>query len=148
MKIYISGVMQGSIKGKGIQGQGYRQMISDAVKTCHPEAEIYDPFSAFPGSVEFDDQRAKHALFTMAQEAAAADILIAYLPEASMGTALEMVRAYDNGKTILSISALEENWFIRAVSAKIFTSLDEFEAWISQTQLSELLTDQANPNAS
>ena len=141
MKIYISGVMQGSKKGQGIQEQGYRQVISDAVKIRHPNAEIYDPFSVFPDSVEFDDQRAKQELFAMAEEAASADIVISYLPEASMGTALEMIRAYDNGKTIISISTLEKNWFIRAVSVKIFISLDEFCTWIHQTDLSELNTE-------
>ncbi|MCP4284667.1 MAG: hypothetical protein GY792_09480 [Gammaproteobacteria bacterium] len=141
MKIYISGVMQGSKKGQGIQGQGYRQVISDAVKIRHPNAKIYDPFSIFPDSVEYDDQRSKQALFAMADEAASTDIVIAYLPEASMGTALEMVRAYDNGKTIISISTLEKNWFIRAVSAEIFLSLDDFCAWIHQTHLAELIAE-------
>jgi hypothetical protein len=139
MKIYISGVMQGSEKGLGIQGQAYRQVIVDALKISHPEAEIYDPFSLFPDSVTYDDQRARQTLFEMADEAAAATILIAYLPEASMGTALEMIRAYDNGKTVISITSLEKNWFIRAVSANIFPSLDDFCAWIAQTHLSELI---------
>ena len=139
MKIYISGVMQGSEKGLGIQGQAYRQVISDALKIRHPEAEIYDPFSLFPDSVTYDDRRAKQTLFAMADEAAAADVLIAYLPEASMGTALEMIRAYDQGKAVISITSLEKNWFIRAVSAKIFPSLDDFCAWIAQTHLSELI---------
>jgi hypothetical protein len=141
MKIFISGVMQGSKKGQGIQGQGYRQVITDAVKIRHPYAEIYDPFSLFPDSVEYDDQRSKQALFAMADEAASADIVIAYLPEASMGTALEMIRAYDNGKTIIGISTLEKNWFIRAVSAKIFLSLDDFCAWVHQTHLPELIAE-------
>ncbi len=138
MKIYISGVMQGSEKGQKIQEQGYRQIISDALKIRHPNAEIYDPFSVFLDAGEYDDQRSKQALFEMAEAAASADFVIAYLPEASMGTALEMIRGYDNGKTIISISTLEKNWFIRAVSAKIFPSLDDFCAWVHQTQLEEL----------
>ena len=138
MKIYIAGVMQGSIKGQGIQGQEYRQVISDAVKIRHPNAEIVDPFSLFPDSAAYDDQRAKQVLFAMGEEAASADIVIAYLPEASMGTALEMVRAYDNGKTMISISSMEKNWFIRAVSSKIFPSLDDFCAWVHQTHLKEI----------
>ena len=141
MKIFISGVMQGSIKGKGIQEQSYRQVICDAVRILHPNAEIFDPFSLFPDSVEYDDQRSRQVLFFLADEAASSDIVIAYLPEASMGTALEMIRAYDNGKPIISISTLEMNWFIRAVSAKIFQSLDAFCAWIHQTHLAELITE-------
>ena len=141
MKIYISGVMQGSKKGKGIQEQGYRQVISEAIKIHNPDAEIYDPFSVFPNSVEFDDQKAKQTLFAMAEEAASSDFVVAYLPEASMGTALEMMRAYDNGKTIVSISTLEKNWFIRAVSKKMFISLEDFCAWVQQTNLAELISE-------
>lgn len=139
MKIFIAGIMQGSTKGHGIQEQDYRQLISKAVQIQHPEAVIVDPFSLFPDSVTYDDTRAKQVLFELAAEAGSSDIVIAYLPKASMGTALEMIRAYDNGKTIISISPMQANWVIRAVSTKIFPSLDEFLTWVSQTQLEELL---------
>ena len=139
MKIFISGIMQGSLKGHGIQVQDYRKVISDSVNVLHPDAEIYDPFSVFPDSVTFGDQRAKQTLFVIADEAAASDVVIAYLPEASMGTALEMVRAYDNGKIIICISELEKNWFVRAVSTKLFFSLVDFCAWIEHTHLSQII---------
>ena len=139
MNIYIAGVMQGSVKGQGIHRQGYRQIISEAVQTHHPDAVIYDPYLRFPDSVEYDEQLARLTLFELADTAAATDILIAYLPEASMGSALEMIRAFDHGKTIISISTMEENWFIRAVSAKIFSSLDDFCAWVCQTNLEEMV---------
>jgi hypothetical protein len=139
MKIFIAGIMQGSKKGKGIQAQDYRQRIRAAVEINHPEAKIVEPFSLFPDSVTYDDQRAKQTLFAMAEEAGSSDILIAYLPNASMGTALEMVRAYDNGTIIISISSLDANWFIRSLSEKIFPSLDEFCDWAGQMQFSELI---------
>ena len=139
MKIYIAGIMQGSKMGHGIQRQGYRQRIHEALKIHQPDAEIIDPFSLFPDSVTYDDQRARQVLFEMAAEAGSSDIVIAYLPKASMGTAMEMIRAYDNAKTIISISPMEKNWFIRAVSAKIFTSLDAFLEWARQTHLSVLI---------
>jgi len=139
MKIFIAGIMQGSKKGHGIQKQDYRQIIRDAVKVNHPDVEVVDPFSIFPDSVEYDDQRAKQTLFEMAAEAGSADIVIAYLPEASLGTALEMIRAYDNGKTIISVSPMEKNWVIRAISKKIFPTLDEFCAWVRQTNLADLI---------
>ena len=139
MKIYISGIMQGSIKGQGIQEQDYRKLIRDAVKINHPDAEIYDPFLRFPDSVDYDDRRAKQVLFELAAEAGTSDIVIAFLPKASMGTALEIIRAYDNGITIISISPMEKNWFINAVSTKIFPTLDDFCIWISQNQLEELI---------
>ncbi len=141
MKVFIAGIMQGSTQGHGIQKQNYRQLIREAIEFQHPEAEIVDPFLLFPDSVTYDDQRAKQVLFEMADEAGSADILIAYLPRASMGTALEMIRAYDNDKTILSISPMEANWLIKSVSAMIFPTLDEFLHWVRQNHLEALVTN-------
>jgi len=139
MKIYISGIMQGSTKSHGIQEQDYRKLIRDAVKIHHPDAEIYDPFLRFPDSVEYDDHRAKQVLLELAAEAGTSDVVIAFLPKASMGTALEIIRASDNGKTIISISPMKKNWFINAFSAKIFPTLDDFCTWISQNHLEEII---------
>ena len=139
MKIFIAGIIQGSKKDRGIQEQDYRQRVRTAVEINHPDAEIVEPFSLFPDSMVYDDQRAKQTLFAMAAEAGSSDILIAYLPSASMGTALEMVRAYDNGTKVISISSMDANWFIRALSDKIFPSLDEFCSWAGQTQFETLI---------
>lgn len=139
MKIFIAGIMQGSIQGMGIQTQDYRQIIGEAVKINHPAAEIVDPYSLFPNSVEYDDQRARQTLFAMAAEAGSADMLIAYLPEASMGTTLEMVRAYDNGKYIISITPMKKNWVVRSMSAQIFPTLDAFCDWVQKADLVSLV---------
>jgi hypothetical protein len=139
MKIFIAGIMQGSLIGHGIQRQDYRKLIREAVKANHPDADIVDPYFLFPDSVTYDDGRAKKVLFAMGEEAASSDIVIAYLPSASMGTALEMMRAYDNGKIILSISPMEKNWFIRAFSKKMFPTLDELITWINDGNLPELI---------
>ena len=139
MKIYVAGVMQGSVKGKGIKGQGYREIITEAVKNRYPDAEIIDPYTLYPDSVEYDNQRAKQVLFDCADEAAESDFVIAYLPEASMGTALEMIRAYDNGKIIFTITTMEENWTILSLSTRIFSSLDDFCDWMAAADLVGLM---------
>jgi len=139
MKIFIAGIMQGSNKDHEIYDQDYRQRISDAIKINHPNAEIVDPFSLFPDSIDFDDKRAKQVLLDMAAEAGSSDIVIAFVPKASLGTALEMIRAYDNGKIIISISPMSKNWVIRTFSTKIFPTLDEFCSWAGQTNFSELI---------
>ena len=139
MQIFIAGIMQGSETGPGMQAQNYRQTIRQAVEFNHPDAQIIDPFSLFPDSAAYADARARQVLLAMAEAAGAADIVIAYLPEASMGTAFEMLRAYDRGKAIICISPMKENWVIRAVAAKIFPSLDLFCAWVRQTSLAELI---------
>jgi hypothetical protein len=138
MKIFLSGIMQGSTTGPGIQGQDYRKIIRQALKIRHSAAEIVDPHLRFPDSPSYDDLQAKQVLFQLAEEAGSCDYVIAYLPEASMGSALEMIRAYDRGGTIISISPMAKNWVIRAFSKKIFPSLEDFCTWIQDHHLSEL----------
>ena len=130
MRVFIGGVMQGSHRGKEINDQGYRQAISQTVRARHPEAEIVDPYALFPDSLEFDDDLARQVFFDMVEQAAGADVVVVYLPEASMGTALEMVRAYDAGTPVVSISPMGENWFIRFLSRRVFPTLEAFGAWV------------------
>jgi len=58
---------------------------------------------------------------------------ITYLPEASMGTAIEMWECYRNKVRIWTISPMKENWSVRFLSDKIFKSLDEFEKYLKET---------------
>lgn len=130
MRIFIAGIMQGSFKGNGIGDQNYRQIIHEAILETHPDFETLDPFSLFPNSVEFNPERARQVLLDMANEAGKSDVLVAYLPEASMGTALEMIRAYDNHKPIISISPMARNWVVQSLSEIVFPTLEEFIAWV------------------
>jgi hypothetical protein len=47
-----------------------------------------------------------------------------------MGTALEMVRAFDAGKPVISISPMMENWFVRFLSRRVFPTLEAFHDWV------------------
>jgi hypothetical protein len=131
MRVFIGGVMQGSRRGKSITDQDYRQTIARVVKARHPSAEVVDPWELFPDSIDYDDDHARQVLSDIAEEAARADVVVAYLPEASMGTALEMVRACDAGTPVISISPMAENWFIRCFSQRVFPSLGTFTDWIN-----------------
>ena len=126
MRIFIGGVMQASITGKGIVSQDYRQQITDALRARWPDVEVIDPFEQHPTSVEYDDARAKETLFASLAHAAASDLLIAYVPTASMGTALEMYVAHERGVPVVTISPLVENWVVRALSQRVYRDLDEF----------------------
>jgi len=92
-----------------MEGQQYREVIRKAIIANHPEVEIIDPFSLNPNSIDYDGLKASRVLFKMAEEASNSDVIIACLPEASMGTALEMVRGYDKHKTIISITPMVDN---------------------------------------
>ena len=138
MRVFIGGVMQGSMQGRGVSDQGYRWAITRVVRARHPEVEIVDPQALFPDSMDYDDDRARQVFFGMVEEAARADVVIAYLPEASMGTALEMVRAYDAGTPVISISPMIENWFIRFLSRRVLSTLEAFGDWVEAGGLEEI----------
>jgi len=126
MRIFIGGVMQASITGKGIVSQDYRRQIAEAFLVRWPDVEIIDPFEQHPTSVEYDDARAKETLFASLAHAATSDLLIAYVPTASMGTALEMFVAQQRGVPVVTISSLAENWVVRALSRRVFPDLASF----------------------
>jgi len=139
MRIFIAGIMQGSKKGKGIGSQDYRERICNTILEVHPDIDIVDPFTLFPDSVEYDQERARQVLLELAGEAGKSDAVVAYLPEASMGTALEMIRAFDNNKPVISISPMERNWVIWGLSTLTFRDLNSFEFWVKAGGLEKLL---------
>ena len=56
------------------------------------------------------------------------DVVLACVPEASMGTAIEMWEAYRNGKVIITISPLAHNWAIKFLSHILYKDESVFEA--------------------
>lgn len=134
MRVFIGGVMQASNPGKGIVDQGYRQQIALAIAARWPEIEVTDPFSLHPNSVEYDDASASETLFAMVNLAASSDLVIAYVPTASMGTAMEMHAAYLHGIPVIAISPLRTNWVIIALSRRIFPDLPSFLAALAAAE--------------
>lgn len=126
MRVFIGGVMQASITGKGIVSQDYRQQITDALCARWPEIEVIDPFALHPNSVEYDDAAATATLIASLAHAASSDLVIAYVPVASMGTALEMYAAYQAGVPVVTISSLAENWVVRAFSQRVYPDVESF----------------------
>jgi nucleoside 2-deoxyribosyltransferase len=130
MRVFLAGVMQASLSGKGIVDQSYRNAIGEALVARRPELDVVDPLVLHPNSVEYDDEAARETLFALVTLASSCDLVIAYVPQASMGTALEMNAAYEKSVPVIAISPLRENWVIRAVSTRVFPNLDEFLAHI------------------
>jgi len=143
MRVFIGGVMQGSNLGLKMNDQSYRQTIAQMIKARYPNVKIIDPAAMFPDSIHFDDELARQVLFDIAQKAAQADIVIAYLPEASMGTALEIVRAYDAGTPVISISPMAESWFIRFLSRQVLPTLESFSDWLDKGGLSSIINSKS-----
>lgn len=138
-RVFIAGIMQGSIPENVIDAQDYRQQIGAWLRTHVPAVEVIDPFELHPDSVTYGDEAARHTLITMARTAGQADAVIAYVPRASMGTALEMWEAYHNGKPVFTISPLRHNWVVRALSAQVFHDLEQFYAFVQSGQFEQAL---------
>lgn len=138
MRIFISGIMQGSLPGVEVHGQDYRGAIREIILASHPGAEVVDPWELHPESPSYDAERGKRTFLELIEEAGRADIVVAYLSEASMGTAIEMWRAYEKGLPILTISPLAENWVVKFLSTQVFATLKEFEAFVGEGGLERL----------
>jgi len=140
LRFFVAGIMQGSHADMSIHDQSYRQAIRSAIRACFAEAEIVDPLELHPDAgLSYGPRQAKQAMLDLAEEAARADVLIAYVPQASMGTAVEMWQAYQAGKPILTISPLAENWVVKFLSTRLFPSLEAFEAFVKEGELERLL---------
>lgn len=128
MRVFIGGVMQASNHGKGIVDQTYRNVLAEALTARWPDLEVVDPFRLHPNSVDYDDALAKQTLLELLALAGGSDLVLAYLPVASMGTALEMYSAYQRGIPVITISPLAENWVVRAFSQRVYPDVASFMA--------------------
>lgn len=139
MKVFISGVMQGSRQDHDVQTQDYRQLIAHKVLARHPDAHVVDPWALFPDAVNYTPQQAKQTLLKELELAASCDALIAYLPEASMGTSLEMWAAYQASVPIYCISNMTRNWVIQTLAAHVHPTLDGFLKFVEEGGLLQVL---------
>jgi hypothetical protein len=135
MRIFIAGIMQGSHAKAAIHDQDYRGRINSLLKTAFPEAEIYDPRANHKKSLEYKADTGREVFFRHNFMCREIDVLLAYLPEASMGTAIEMWEAYQHGAVVISISPLKHNWAVKFLSHILYTDIAEFEATVKDGSL-------------
>ncbi|MBX7075547.1 MAG: hypothetical protein K1X71_20590 [Pirellulales bacterium] len=147
MRIFLAGIMQGSHLGAVIHNQDYRARLKQLLAEHLPNAEIYDPLSDHGNSLEYDDHQGRSVFFYHCRLTSEVDVVLCYLPEASMGTGIEMWQAYQHGRAVLTISPLKHNWVIRFLSHEIYADLDEFAAALASgkvaRRLAEILTNSA-----
>jgi hypothetical protein len=140
MRIFIAGIMQGSRRDNDIESQDYRGCIASALRARLPDADILDPWTLHPDSVNYDDTQGRQVYLALNDMAATADILVAYVPEASMGTAIEMWQAFKVGAHIFTISPLAENWVVKFLSQRVFATLDEFVQFVTSGEFEAAVT--------
>ncbi|MCU0961028.1 MAG: hypothetical protein MUF48_13065 [Pirellulaceae bacterium] len=126
MRIFLAGIMQGSHVGEVLHHQGYRAQLRQLVADSFPEADVYDPLADHQDSLGYDDVRGREVFERHNRMCREVDVVIAYVPEASMGTAIEMWEAYRHGTFVVAISPLAHNWVIRFCSHVIVPDLESF----------------------
>lgn len=139
MQFFLSGIMQGSLVEMGILDQSYRDALRDILKARFPEVHMLCPLELHPDSVNYTPEEARACFFSMVEEAARSDLIVAYLPSASMGTAVEMYAAHQAGVPIVSITPLAENWVVKLLSNAVVPSLEAFEAFVQEGGIERVL---------
>jgi hypothetical protein len=124
MHVFIAGVMQGSRLDAEIDSQDYRLRIIEALEAYFPHTRVTDPWALYPDSVGYDLDRLRATFAANTSLAGEADLLIAYLPHASMGTAIEMWTAYHNNAYIVVVTPMTSNWVVRITADEVLPDLD------------------------
>ena len=139
MNIFLAGIIQGSIAEPRIHSQDWREPIKQAIVRHVPGAEVYCHYTQHPNSIAYGLDEIKATLADGLARAGACDVLVAYVPSASMGTAIEIYQAARGGAVVLTISPMTANWVLRGYSDRLFTTVEEFEAFLAASGLTELL---------
>lgn len=139
MKVFLAGIIQGSLTEARIHQQDWREPVKQAILKHMPQADIYCHYSQHPNSITYDLPQIRSTLAQGNMLAAKCDVLVAYLPSASMGTAIEMYEAHRKGAVVLAITAMAPNWVVRAYSDRIFPDIAAFEAFLAGDELARLL---------
>ncbi len=139
MRIFLSGIISGSHVGKQLHDQGYRQELKRILRHALPNADIICPWDLNPDALDYSPQKARETFLAEVDAAANADLVVAYIPQASMGTAIEMWEASRHSVPILAISPLGTNWVVMLLSDRIFATMDEFARFAAEGGLAAYL---------
>ncbi len=128
MRFFLAGIMQGSRQDTGLHQQDYRARLAKLITTHLPEADVYDPLADHHESVAYSDEDGRRVFYGHNRLCREVDVLIAFVPEASMGTAIEMWEAHEHDRAaVLTISPLDHNWAVRFCSHAIYPDFEAFE---------------------
>jgi nucleoside 2-deoxyribosyltransferase len=129
-KIFLAGVIQGSHRDKTIHEQDYRRRLKAIIERYRTEAVIYDPFDGHENSVDYDDEKGKRIFNGSLDRIDDCDLVIAYLPVASLGTAIEIWESFKKKIPVWTITGMKDNWVVRFCSERVFEDMDALEEYL------------------
>jgi hypothetical protein len=139
MRFFLAGIMQGSHLDPVLHNQDYRTRLQQLLTVHFPQAHIYDPLSDHSNSLDYDEERGRTVFFHHNRMCREVDVVLAFVPAASMGTAIEMWEAHQHGRTVITISPLVHNWAVKFLSDVVFPDVQAFEAALADGQIAKLV---------
>jgi hypothetical protein len=147
MRIFLAGIMQGSHAEALLHDQEYRARIARSIEAHLPQAVVYDPRAEHAESLDYDEATGRSVFFGHNLMCREIDVLLAFVPEASMGTAIEMWEAHQHGAAVISISPMRHNWAIKFLSHAIYDDLPAFEAALQSGEVARIVEDRRRRGA-
>jgi hypothetical protein len=144
MRFFLAGIMQGSHTAARIHDQDYRGRIKGLLAGHFPEAEVYDPLADHGESIRYDEQTGRRVFFEHNRMCRQVDVLFAFLPEASMGTAIEMWEAFQHGAAVITISPMVHNWAVKFLSHEVYPDFDPFLTDVQSGRLARRIQEILN----
>lgn len=151
MRIFLAGIMQGSHRTAALHDQQYRGRLKELLALHLAGADIYDPLADHPKSLEYGEQKGRDVFFFHNRLCRDVDVVLAFVPEATMGTAIEMWEAHTHGRVVVTISPLTHNWAVRFISDIVYHDEAAFHASLVSgdlaLQIAKIQRQKAQPPA-
>ncbi len=144
-RVFLAGIIQGSLQESRMHAQDWRREVAGSLRRYLPGAEVVDHVARHPGALAYELPRILETLEEGFRWAREADLVVAWIPEASMGTAIEIHEARRAGVPVVAISPLAINWVVRACADVLVPDLEAFEAFAAEGGLSRLLSPRIRP---
>ncbi len=141
MRIFIAGIMQGSHTEAVLHDQDYREHFRELLQSHLPNAEVYDPLADHADSIDYEDDHGRDVFFGHNKMCRDVDLLVAFVPQASMGTAIEMWEAYQHEAVVVTISPMQHNWTIKFLSHILYEDVAEFKSELASGRLARRVAE-------
>lgn len=139
MRFFLAGIMQGSHLAATLHHQGYRGRLKQLLAEHVPGASVYDPLADHGNSLAYDDEQGRGVFFHHCELCREVDVVLAFAPEASMGTAIEMWEAHRHGRVVITISPMAHNWVVRFLSHQVYVDIESFEEALTSGELARVI---------
>ena len=101
----------------------------------------YGSLTDHADSLEYGEDRGREVFWKHNRMCREVDAVIAFVPEASMGTAIEMWEAYEAGRAVITISPLVHNWAVVFLSHARYDDFDDFVAALASGEVERTIEE-------